>query len=167
MLIGVLVFPAGWDSPAVKEVCGADTMSYSPGQCGIRWAYILAMIGVVDCIVLSVLAFILGSRYVRSLPEQYLTAGIMAAAAASAGGPGSIYKGEFNGAFLPDGGSRKSSIMGPVMVLPGGMGMGQSLMDPERFSEYSHRTGRSVTKTPANGGGFGNGTHFSVNNFQL
>jgi len=72
MLIGCLLFPAGWDSSSIKEVCGAEADDYSPGQCGIRWAYILAMIGVVDCTVLSILAFVLGTRYVKLLPDQYL-----------------------------------------------------------------------------------------------
>ena len=72
MLIGCLLFPVGWDSRVIKEVCGMEADVYDPGQCGIRWAYILAMIGVVDCAVLSVLAFVLGTRYVKLLPDQYL-----------------------------------------------------------------------------------------------
>lgn len=75
MLVGVLVFPAGWDAPAIKEVCGSDADNYGPGQCSVRWAYILAVIGVVDCAVLSVLAFVLGTRYVKLLPDQYLPNG--------------------------------------------------------------------------------------------
>ncbi len=75
MLVGVLVFPAGWDAPGVKEVCGSEADNYGPGQCSVRWAYILAMIGVVDCAVLSVLAFVLGTRYVKLLPDQYLPNG--------------------------------------------------------------------------------------------
>lgn len=75
MLVGVLIFPAGWDSPAIKEVCGADADNYGPGQCSVRWAYILAIIGVVDCAVLSILAFVLGTRYVKLLPDQYLPNG--------------------------------------------------------------------------------------------
>jgi len=72
MLIGCLLFPAGWDAIPIKEVCGSEADDYNPGQCGIRWAYILAMIGVVDCLVLSVLAFVLGTRYVKLLPDQYV-----------------------------------------------------------------------------------------------
>lgn len=72
LLSGVLIFPAGWDSPAVKEVCGPEASGYNVGQCSIRWAYILAIIGVVDCFVLSILAFILGTRHTKLLPDQYL-----------------------------------------------------------------------------------------------
>ncbi len=72
MLIGCLLFPAGWDATPIKEVCGSEADDYNPGQCGVRWAYILAMIGVVDCFVLSILAFVLGTRYVKLLPDQYV-----------------------------------------------------------------------------------------------
>lgn len=75
MLVGVLVFPIGWDAAAVREVCGNESDSYAIGQCGIRWAFILAIIGIVDCVVLSVLAFVLGTRYVKLLPDQYLPNG--------------------------------------------------------------------------------------------
>ena len=72
LLTGVLIFPAGWDSQLVKEVCGPEAGSYNVGQCSIRWAYILAMIGVVDCFVLSTLAFVLGVRQTKLLPDQYM-----------------------------------------------------------------------------------------------
>ncbi|KAH9511892.1 LHFPL tetraspan sub member 5 protein [Dermatophagoides farinae] len=87
MLVGVLIFPIGWDTPIVREVCGNDSDSYALGQCGIRWAFILALIGVVDSIVLSILAFVLGSRYVKLLPDHYLP-------------NGTKYKGEVNSAFM-------------------------------------------------------------------
>lgn len=72
LLSGVLIFPAGWDSASVKEVCGPEAGSYNVGQCSIRWAYILAIIGVVDCFVLSILAFVLGTRHTKLLPDQYM-----------------------------------------------------------------------------------------------
>lgn len=75
MMVGVLLFPIGWDTPMVREVCGPESDMYALGQCGIRWAFILALIGVVDCIVLSILAFVLGTRYVKLLPDHYLPNG--------------------------------------------------------------------------------------------
>lgn len=72
MLVAVLIFPAGWDAPVVREVCGPEADNYGSGQCGIRWAFILAIIGVVDCGVLSILAFVLGTRYVKHSPDQFL-----------------------------------------------------------------------------------------------
>lgn len=87
MMVGVLLFPIGWDTPMVREVCGPESDMYALGQCGIRWAFILALIGVVDCIVLSILAFVLGTRYVKLLPDHYLP-------------NGTKYKGEVNSGFM-------------------------------------------------------------------
>ncbi|CAG2115073.1 unnamed protein product, partial [Medioppia subpectinata] len=141
MLVGILIFPAGWDASIVREVCGNEADNYGSGQCGIRWAFILAIIGVVDCMVLSILAFVLGTRYVKLLPDQYLS-------------NGSTYKGEVNSAFMADSGSRKSLHLQPVVMMSG------AVAEAERFSEYSHRTGRSHKS---------NGFHHSstFNNFQL
>lgn len=104
LLSGVLIFPAGWDSAAVKEVCGNEAGSYNVGQCSIRWAYILAIIGVVDCGVLSILAFVLGTRYAKLLPEPYQMNS----------GSSLIGKGESNPTFITDqynNNYRKSSMM--------------------------------------------------------
>ncbi|XP_015790527.1 LHFPL tetraspan subfamily member 3 protein [Tetranychus urticae] len=154
MLAGVLIFPAGWDAPIIKEVCGRAADNYVAGQCGIRWAYILAMIGVVDCAVLSILAFILGTRYVKMLPDQYLNTS------------GSVYKGEVNNGFIADNGSRKSMNLQPVMLMPNNM----PIPDPERYSEYSTKTGRSHKSmqqlTMPSPTSF-HPAAFSVNNFQL
>ena len=60
LLIGILIFPAGWDSSLIKEVCGNESDNYGSGQCSIRWAMILALISVLDVFVLSILAFVLG-----------------------------------------------------------------------------------------------------------
>ncbi|KAH7947420.1 hypothetical protein HPB52_011815 [Rhipicephalus sanguineus] len=134
MVIGVLTFPAGWDVSVVRDVCGPEAGDYDPGQCGIRWAYILAVIGVADCVVLAALAFVLGTRYVKLLPDQYIS-------------NGSVYKGEVNSAFMADNqstASRKSMNLQPVMLMPQpGGGLAPSQHDADRFSEYSHRTTRS------------------------
>ncbi|GFU09844.1 LHFPL tetraspan subfamily member 3 protein-like isoform X2 [Argiope bruennichi] len=145
MVIGVLTFPAGWDSEIVREVCGPQADDYNPGQCGVRWAYILAIIGVCDCGVLAALAFVLGTRYVKLLPEHYITSG-------------SLYKGEVNSAFIADNQStpsRKSTNIQPVMVVPPGV-------ESDHYSEYSHHTLRSNK-------GFRQDTfsNNSVANFQL
>lgn len=79
LLSGVLIFPAGWDSQTVREVCGNEAGSYNVGQCSIRWAYMLAMIGVVDCFVLSILAFALGTRHTKLMPDQYIAHAMLGA----------------------------------------------------------------------------------------
>lgn len=146
MVIGVLTFPAGWDVSVVRDVCGPDAGDYDPGQCGIRWAYILAVIGVADCVVLAALAFVLGTRYVKLLPDQYIS-------------NGSVYKGEVNSAFMADNqstASRKSMNLQPVMLIP------QPGHEADRFSEYSHRTTRS--KSAPN---YRSEYSTSMHNFQL
>ena len=66
----MLAFPAGWDDPSVQEVCGPTSRDFYPGQCGLRWAYILALIGVADVAVLAALAFTLAVRHVKLLSLQ-------------------------------------------------------------------------------------------------
>ena len=70
LVVGVLAFPGGWADPSVREVCGPDSRHFYPGQCGLRWAYILAMIGVADVLVLAALAFTLAVRHVKLLSLQ-------------------------------------------------------------------------------------------------
>lgn len=140
MVVGVVTFPAGWDSDTVREVCGSDADDYDIGQCGVRWAYILAVIGIFDATILAALAFLLATRHVRLVSEPLVP-------------NGSIYKGEVNSAFLADNQSltsRKSLALQPVVLMP-------QPRDPERVSEFSQRTGRSKN------------SHYtaSVHNFQL
>jgi len=61
--------------PLSKRFAVMSLRTNASGQCGIRWAFILAIIGVIDCMVLSILAFVLGTRYVKLLPDQYLPNG--------------------------------------------------------------------------------------------
>ncbi|XP_013788133.2 lipoma HMGIC fusion partner-like 3 protein isoform X2 [Limulus polyphemus] len=127
MLVGVLTFPAGWDSEVVKEVCGSEAKDYSPGQCEVRWAYILAIIGVCDCTVLAILAFVLGTRYVRLLPDQYVS-------------NSSPKQGDTSINYISERHSltsqKSNNNLQPPMLVP-------PICDPERFSEFSHRTGHS------------------------
>lgn len=85
MFLGVVIYPSGWDHPVVRSVCGNDAVKYYPGGCGIRWAYILAILGLFDAIVLSALAFVLGTRYIR-LSETMINSSSRAP---------SVYKGQF------------------------------------------------------------------------
>ena len=66
LLMGILIFPIGWDSPQIKDVCGNQATMYNPGDCSVRWSFILAIISVIDVFVLCILAFVLGSRYVKT-----------------------------------------------------------------------------------------------------
>lgn len=70
LIVGVLAFPGGWADPSVQEVCGPSARHFYPDKCGLRWAYILAMIGVADVLVLAALAFTLAVRHVKLLSLQ-------------------------------------------------------------------------------------------------
>ncbi|XP_078270255.1 LHFPL tetraspan subfamily member 3 protein isoform X3 [Rhinoraja longicauda] len=70
LVLGCLVFPDGWDSEAVRHMCGDKTGKYRLGNCSVRWAYILAIIGILDALILSFLAFVLGNRQNELLQED-------------------------------------------------------------------------------------------------
>jgi len=76
-----LVFPAGWDAAEVRLTCGASAGRYTVGDCSVRWALVLAVIGCLDGIILASLAFILATRHVRLRPDP---------------GPGVPFKGNKN-----------------------------------------------------------------------
>ncbi|KAM9326675.1 LHFPL tetraspan subfamily member 3 protein-like [Gastrophryne carolinensis] len=61
--LGCILFPDGWDSSAVRPLCGYRSDRYELGTCSVNWAYILAILGIFDCLILSVLAFTLGKRH--------------------------------------------------------------------------------------------------------
>lgn len=73
MTLGCVIFPNGWDSPTVQKVCGQSADSYTLGSCGLRWAFILAIVLVFDAAILAVLAFVLAAKQARLLPEVYKT----------------------------------------------------------------------------------------------
>ncbi|XP_073681672.1 LHFPL tetraspan subfamily member 5 protein [Garra rufa] len=71
MVIGCMIYPDGWDSEEVKRMCGQRTDKYTLGNCTVRWAYILAIISIMDSLTLSFLAFVLGNRQDKLLPEDF------------------------------------------------------------------------------------------------
>ncbi|XP_017776803.1 PREDICTED: lipoma HMGIC fusion partner-like 3 protein [Nicrophorus vespilloides] len=122
MITGCSVFPLAWSEDNVVRICGPSDQ-YVLGNCGIRWAYLLAAIGCLDAVILSILAFILATRHIRLQPDpQYA--------------PASLFKGEMNGAFVNDAGSvagsRKSLNLHPVMMMHPGQ--------DDTYSQFSQRT---------------------------
>ncbi|XP_009866998.1 PREDICTED: tetraspan membrane protein of hair cell stereocilia homolog, partial [Apaloderma vittatum] len=71
LMIGCLIYPDGWDSSEVKRLCGDKTDKYTLGACTVRWAYILCIIGILDALILSFLAFVLGNRQDNLLPSDF------------------------------------------------------------------------------------------------
>ncbi|KAI5741785.1 hypothetical protein M8J76_017026 [Diaphorina citri] len=120
MIASVVIYPLGWESAKAQEICGPTASRYNLGQCDIKWAYILAIIGCLDVIVLAILAFILATRHIKLQPEP-------------------LY-GEINNAYGDNNsvaGSRKSLNLHPVMLMP------QGVHEQDRFSEFSNRTANS------------------------
>ncbi|XP_062990257.1 LHFPL tetraspan subfamily member 3 protein [Elgaria multicarinata webbii] len=70
LVLGCMIYPDGWDATEVKRMCGEKTDKYTLGACSIRWAYILAIIGILDAMILSFLAFVLGNRQDSLLAEE-------------------------------------------------------------------------------------------------
>lgn len=62
LVLGCMIFPDGWDAEVIRDMCGEQTGKYSLGDCSVRWAYMLAIMGILDALILSFLAFVLGNR---------------------------------------------------------------------------------------------------------
>lgn len=62
LVLGCMIFPDGWDAEVIRDMCGEQAGKYSLGDCSVRWAYMLAIIGILDALILSFLAFVLGNR---------------------------------------------------------------------------------------------------------
>ncbi|GFO44441.1 hypothetical protein PoB_007094600 [Plakobranchus ocellatus] len=117
MFLACIIFPSGWDHPEVKRICGDGAGEFDLGECDIRWAYILAILGIFDAAILAVLAFFLAAK--RAKIEIYSTAG-------------TVTKSELNG--FSETVSKKSMPIQPQVVAVPADG------DPERYSEYSRRS---------------------------
>ncbi|XP_034001805.1 LHFPL tetraspan subfamily member 3 protein-like isoform X1 [Trematomus bernacchii] len=72
LVLGCIIYPDGWDSDEVRKMCGEQTDKYSLGACSVRWAYILAIMGILDALILSFLAFVLGNRQDGLMSEELL-----------------------------------------------------------------------------------------------
>lgn len=75
MVIGCMIYPDGWDSEEVKRMCGQRTDKYTLGNCTVCWAYILAIISIMDSLILSFLAFSLGNKQDQILPDNFQVEG--------------------------------------------------------------------------------------------
>lgn len=68
-----MIFPDGWDAETIRDMCGEKTGKYALGDCSVRWAYILAIIGILNALILSFLAFVLGNRQNDLLHDELKT----------------------------------------------------------------------------------------------
>lgn len=183
MTIGVLCFPAGWDNDHVRGICGSDSEDYRLGNCGIRWAFVLAAVAILDTWILGCLAFTLSHRHAKPIhySQHHQESPYM--------NPGSIYKGEINGGFIGDSqslaGSRKSlNMIQPVVMMPHPSGPGNPYGDmppvpqmvppppPDVYADFRNggsRTPRQPQGGPPHPQGPSHSTPYghSIQNFQL
>ena len=73
MFLACVIYPSGWDNQELMTICGPNSGRYRMGDCNMRWAYILAILGIFDAAILAVLAFFLASK--RAKIEMYTSSG--------------------------------------------------------------------------------------------
>lgn len=61
MILGCVIYPNNWDDPKIVDICETSN-SYHSGKCKIKWAYILAIIGIFDILILAILALVMSRR---------------------------------------------------------------------------------------------------------
>ncbi|XP_035238776.1 LHFPL tetraspan subfamily member 3 protein [Anguilla anguilla] len=70
LALACVLFPDSWECAEMRALCGERVSSFSPGNCSVHWAFVLAMLGVLDAAILATLAFVLGNRQDALLPED-------------------------------------------------------------------------------------------------
>lgn len=65
MFLGCVIFPAGWDHMYVRRICGDGVGDYDIGECEMRWAYILPIVGFFVILMLAIMAFCLACNQPR------------------------------------------------------------------------------------------------------
>lgn len=73
MFLACVIFPSGWDHQEVRNLCGSTADQYKLGYCGVRWGYILAILGIFDAALLAILAFVLASKREEFPKDSYVT----------------------------------------------------------------------------------------------
>lgn len=113
MLVACIIYPSGWGHAEVLTICGSTSGEYKLGECGVRWAYILAILGIFDAGVLSILAFFLAAK--RAKIEIYSASG-------------TVTKSELNG--------YSETMSHPIPIQPQMVAVPEA-GEADRYSEYS------------------------------
>lgn len=56
LMVGLMLYPAGWSSEKVKSYCGPDASAFLPSQCSIGWAFYAAIGGTLASFLCAVLS---------------------------------------------------------------------------------------------------------------
>lgn len=70
LALACVLFPDSWECAEMRALCGESVSSFSPGNCTVHWAYVLALLGVLDAAILATLAFVLANRQDALLPDD-------------------------------------------------------------------------------------------------
>ena len=65
LLIGVTIYPIGWNSNVIRSVCGQEADQYHLGSCAIRWPYALAILTLLQIFFLTICSFLLAARQAK------------------------------------------------------------------------------------------------------
>lgn len=114
-------------------MCGEQTGKYTLGHCTIRWAFMLAILSIGDALILSFLAFVLGYRQDKLLPDDYKADGN--GTCLSLWGCG--WRGGYGGGFL------KPGVSGPLELRPAAIPV-----LPEKGHQWSVQSWQAIQKRP-------------------
>lgn len=67
LLVGILVYPVGWNIKAIRSVCGEEANQFKIGSCSMRWPYLIAIISQFQIFFLTILSFLLAARQAKFL----------------------------------------------------------------------------------------------------
>ncbi|KAM6931254.1 LHFPL tetraspan subfamily member 2a protein-like [Xenentodon cancila] len=56
LMVGLMLYPAGWGSDKVTSYCGSDASPYRPAQCSLGWAFYAATGGTLATFLCAVLS---------------------------------------------------------------------------------------------------------------
>lgn len=56
LMVGLMLYPAGWGSDKVKDYCGNEASPFRPFQCSLGWAFYTAIGGTLVTFLCSVLS---------------------------------------------------------------------------------------------------------------
>ena len=56
LMVGLMLYPAGWGSEKVIGYCGTEALPFRPAQCSLGWAFYAAIGGTLATFLCSVLS---------------------------------------------------------------------------------------------------------------
>ena len=104
----------------MKQTCGSEADRFDLGNCGVRWAYVLAIIGLMDGIVLAILGFVLGSRHIK-LSDEFASRKLQSVSGLSGYPPRGFYptdSGPTPSVTMSYASTKRSMNLQPIVLIP-------------------------------------------------